>query len=66
MSTIVDANITTLIAAVVLFAMGSGPVQGFALTLSIGVLSSMFTAIMLTRWLTLAYVQTRKLKKLVV
>ncbi len=48
-STIADANITTLIAAVVLFAFGTGPVKGFAVTLSIGIVSSMFTAIIGTR-----------------
>lgn len=46
---VVDANLTTLIAALVLFQFGSGPVKGFAVTLSIGVLTTMFTAIMLTR-----------------
>ncbi len=49
LSTIADANVTTLIAAVVLFAFGTGPVKGFAITLSIGILSSMFTAILGTR-----------------
>jgi len=48
-STIADANITTLIAAVVLFSLGTGPIKGFAVTLSIGILTSMFTAIMGTR-----------------
>ena len=48
-STIMDANITTLIAAVVLFAIGSGPVRGFAVTLAIGIVTSMFTAIVGTR-----------------
>ncbi len=48
-ATIADANITTLIAAVVLFSFGTGPIKGFAVTLSIGILTSMFTAIMLTR-----------------
>lgn len=47
--TIIDANVTTLIAATLLFAFGSGPVQGFAVTLGIGILSSMFTAIWVTR-----------------
>ena len=47
--TIVDANITTLIAALVLFQFGTGPVKGFAVTLSIGILCSMFTAIFVTR-----------------
>ncbi len=48
-TTILDANITTLIVAVILYAIGSGPVQGFAVTLSIGILTSMFTAIVGTR-----------------
>ena len=47
--TIVDANVTTLIASIVLYAIGTGPVKGFAITLSIGILASMFTAIMGTR-----------------
>ena len=49
LSTIVDANITTLIAAIVLFSFGTGPIKGFAVTLFIGILSSMFTAILGSR-----------------
>ena len=49
MRTIIDANLTTLIAAVLLYAFGSGPVRGFAVTLGIGIMTSMFTAISLTR-----------------
>ena len=48
-STIADANITTLIAAVLLFGFGTGPIKGFAITLSLGIVTSMFTAIMMTR-----------------
>ena len=48
-TTIFDANITTLIAALVLYAIGTGPIKGFAITLSIGIVTSMFTAIMGTR-----------------
>ncbi len=48
-TTIADANITTLIAAVILFGFGTGPIKGFAITLSIGIITSMFTAIMGTR-----------------
>ena len=48
-STIADANITTLIASIILFIFGTGPIKGFAVTLSIGVISSMFTAIIVTR-----------------
>ncbi|WP_439133602.1 protein translocase subunit SecD [Pseudomaricurvus sp.] len=64
-TTILDANITTLIVAVILYAIGSGPVQGFAVTLSIGILTSMFTAIMGTRALVnLIYGGRRKVEKL--
>ncbi|NLN48340.1 MAG: protein translocase subunit SecD [Clostridiales bacterium] len=48
---ILDSNITTLIAAIVLFYLGAGPIKGFAVTLSIGILASMFTAIVVTRFL---------------
>lgn len=48
-TTIADSNITTLVAAIVLFAFGTGPVKGFAVTLSIGILTSMFTAVTVTR-----------------
>jgi len=51
MRTIIDANVTTLIAAVLLYAFGSGPVRGFAVTLGCGIVTSMFTAIMVTRLL---------------
>jgi len=64
-STIIDANITTLIAAVALFALGSGAVKGFAVTLTIGLITSMFTAIMGTRALiNLVYGRKRQVKKL--
>ncbi len=49
LSTIVDANITTLIVAILLFSFGAGPIKGFAVTLSVGVLTSMFSAIFITR-----------------
>ena len=49
LSTIADANITTLIAAIILFAVGTGPIKGFAVTLAIGIITSMFTAIVGTR-----------------
>jgi preprotein translocase subunit SecD len=50
-SAIIDANVTTLLAAAVLYAMGSGPVKGFAVTLGIGIITSVFTAVFLTRLL---------------
>ena len=49
LTTIIDANVTTLIAAILLYIFGSGPIRGFAVTLAIGIVTSMFTAIMLTR-----------------
>ena len=65
-STIADANITTLIAALMLFSFGTGPVQGFAVTLSLGIISSMFTAIMVTRGLANLIYGGRNLKKLTI
>lgn len=64
MSTILDANITTLIAAVVLFQFGTGPVKGFAVTLSIGILASMFTAIFVSKTIFLQLYETKKSRKL--
>ena len=61
---ILDANITTLIVAIILFLIGSGPVQGFAVTLSIGILTSMFTSIVMTRGLVNMIVGGRKIKTL--
>lgn len=62
---IFDANVTTLLVAVILFAIGTGPIQGFAVTLSIGILASMFTAILGTRALVnLTYGGRRNLQKL--
>lgn len=63
---IFDANITTLIVAVILFAVGTGPVKGFAVTLSIGILTSMFTAIMFTRFLINLVYGRRQLNKLLI
>ena len=61
---ILDANITTLIVAVILFLIGSGPVKGFAVTLSLGILTSMFTSIVMTRGLVNLIVGGRKIEKL--
>lgn len=60
--TIVDANITTLIAAVLLYEFGSGPVRGFAVTLAIGILTSLFTAVMVTRLLVVMWLRRTKPK----
>ncbi len=63
-STILDANVTTLIASLVLFGFGTGPIKGFAITLSIGIVTSMFTAIMVTRAVINLSVGGKRLKKL--
>jgi preprotein translocase subunit SecD len=66
LSTIVDANITTLIAAIVLFSFGTGPVKGFAVTLFIGILTSMFTAILGSRALINLIYGGRRVKRLAI
>ncbi|WP_281556146.1 protein translocase subunit SecD [Thalassomonas sp. RHCl1] len=63
-STILDANITTLIAALILFAVGTGPIKGFAVTLSIGIVTSMFTAVVGTRTVVNAVWGGKRLEKL--
>ena len=60
--TILDANVTTLIAALVLFQFGTGPVKGFAVTLSLGVLASLFTALILSRTIFEYFLVNRKVK----
>ena len=62
LSAIVDANITTFIIAVILFTLGSGPVRGFAVTLGIGILTSVFTAIFVTRLLIVIWFERRRPK----
>ncbi|PON10567.1 protein translocase subunit SecD, partial [Candidatus Entotheonella serta] len=62
--TILDANVTTLIAAIVLFQFGSGPVKGFAVTLAIGIAASMFTAIFVSRTIFETLFSLRRVAKL--
>ena len=62
LSAILDANITTFITAVILFAMGSGPVRGFAITLGLGILTSVFTAIYVTRLMIVMWFERRRPK----
>ena len=64
LSTIADANVTTLIAAIILFAVGNGPIKGFAITLAIGIITSMFTAIVGTRAIVNSVWGGKKLSKL--
>jgi preprotein translocase subunit SecD len=66
MATIIDSNVTTLIASIILFAFGSGPVKGFAVTLSIGIVTSMFTAIMGTRAVVNLIYGRRRVSKLAI
>ncbi len=62
LSAILDANITTFITAVILFVMGSGPVRGFAITLGLGIMTSVFTAIFVTRLIIIIWFETRRPK----
>jgi protein-export membrane protein SecD len=64
--TVLDANITTLIAAIILFAFGSGPVKGFAITLGIGIITTLFTAYFLARHLTSLVVLNKKNKSITI
>jgi preprotein translocase subunit SecD len=64
--TILDANITTLFAAIILYSLGSGPVKGFAVTLALGIITSVFTAFVFTRMMTVFWLKTFKTKRLAV
>lgn len=64
LSAILDANITTLITATILFAMGSGPVRGFAVTLGLGIVTSVFTALFVTRLMVVLYLERARPKTL--
>jgi preprotein translocase subunit SecD len=63
-SAIFDANVTTLIAALVLFQFGTGPVKGFAVTLSVGILATLFTCLVLSRWIMEWFVNNRKIERI--
>ncbi|MGF1624837.1 MAG: protein translocase subunit SecD [Alphaproteobacteria bacterium] len=65
-TTIVDANLTTLIAAVILFNFGSGPIKGFAVTLAIGIVTTMFSAIFVSRMLAATWMRRRRTQALVI
>lgn len=64
MATIVDANMTHLIASLILFQLGSGPVRGFAVTLGLGIITSFFTAVMVTRLFVVTWLRTARPKQL--
>ena len=64
-STIIDSNLTTLFAALFLYIFGSGPIKGFAVTLSIGIATSLFTAVMVTRLLIIIWLERKRPRQLV-
>ena len=66
MATIVDANMTHLIASLILFQLGSGPVRGFAVTLGVGIITSFFTAVMVTRLIVVTWLQAVRPKRLAI
>lgn len=66
MATIVDANMTHLIASLILFQLGSGPVRGFAVTLGLGIITSFFTAVMVTRLFVVTWLKTTRPKQLAI
>ncbi|MDR3528016.1 MAG: protein translocase subunit SecD [Rhizomicrobium sp.] len=65
-ATIIDANMTHLIAALILFELGSGPVRGFAVTLGVGIITSFFTSVMVTRLIIIGWLNVAKPKKLII
>jgi protein-export membrane protein SecD len=66
MATIIDANMTHLIASLILFELGSGPVQGFAVTLGVGIITSFFTAVMVTRLIVVAWLNAVRPRSLTI
>jgi preprotein translocase subunit SecD len=66
MNTIIDANATHLIASLILFELGSGPVRGFAVTLGVGIITSFFTAVMVTRLIVILWLQLARPKQLAI
>jgi len=66
MNTIIDANATHLIASLILFELGSGPVRGFAVTLGVGIITSFFTAVMVTRLIVLQWLKLARPKQLAI
>ena len=63
---ILDANITTLLAAIILFFMGSGPIKGFSITLGVGIFTTLFSVYFIARLLTVLYISKNKNKEIVI
>jgi protein-export membrane protein SecD len=66
MATIIDANMTHLIASLILFQLGTGPIKGFAITLGVGIITSFFTAVMVTRLIVITWLNTARPRKLTI
>src|SRR5471032_1568360 len=66
MATIIDANMTHLIASLILFQLGSGPVKGFAVALGVGIITSFFTAVMVTRLIVITWLNVARPRKLTI
>jgi len=66
MATIIDANMTHLIASLILFELGTGPISGFAVTLAVGIITSFFTAVMVTRLIVITWLNTARPRKLTI
>jgi len=66
MATIIDANMTHLIASLILFELGTGPVKGFAVTLAVGIITSFFTAVMVTRLIVITWLNAARPRKLTI
>lgn len=66
MATIIDANMTHLIASLILFQLGSGPIRGFAVTLGVGIITSFFTAVMVTRLIVITWLNTARPRRLTI
>jgi protein-export membrane protein SecD len=64
MASIIDSNLTSLIAGIILYAVGTGPIKGFAVTMAIGIITSLFAAVMLTRVMLIIWLKVKKPKTL--
>ena len=64
MASITDSNLTTLIAGLILYVVGTGPIKGFAVTMAIGIVTSLFAAVMLTRMMLIIWLKVKKPKTL--
>lgn len=66
MAAVTDSNLTTVISGLIMFMLGSGPIRGFAVTLTLGIITSIFSAVMITRWMVLSYIRRKRPTTLVI